>query len=520
MSGYFTDREEIFPSIFIESTEDNTQSLAMREGGQVCGMGWVNVGNPLHPIAMSSLSQRVKTTNKRLYKGDAKLNAFKNMSAYTIKDFHRNSNNRTLHLSRIMGIDSTIKIVKVEKVGEELLLTSASEVDIFKNGTMESWEELESTSPIEMLIKFCPTSKVTVRASCEEDVLTVYIEDEFARTLYKVSGNTDPHHLDDGGTSDYIGNRANCNYLTIKTDIEHVDYLSDFSISETYNTGLAKDLGDWEFTTFHKKNLRKVMQKSSYFVALGVESVILLEEARRIAHEFSTRMIMDLVTKDLSTAVLKKTTLGFSDENTDWFWSRADYRFAEGVQNIALSGLYAGIRTKVNIDGKKGRAENRMVGIAGVDYPINRTITCGLEDLTREEKIILTNNRINTIETRTVGSRDVLVFSDVLSGHDKNTQQKSSPIADTISFMKKEAGFIMEAVLFKSNTNAEARFRFEFNLFIEDCKRNNYFDLNVDEPVGYTMHVANAEEQILEIWAYMDGVMRKGRVKFNMRKGA
>ena len=512
MGGYFTDREEIFPSIYIQSTEDNTQMLPQREGGQVCGMGWVDLGNPLLPISMNQLDRRRESTNPRHYPDADKPNAFKKMSIYLIKDFLLYSNSRTLHLSRIMGIDSQMSILKLVKDdNDNYVFNSEQKVDIFKNGTMNSWEETDQVEDVEMLIKFCPTSKVSVKLVNEDEYLTVHIEDDRARTLYKVTGHTDPLHVDDGGTSDYIGNKANCNYLAIRTKLIQ----DNFIVSQTFDS-LATDVGDWEFTTFHTKNLRKVMQKCSYFVGLGVESVTLLQNARTVAHEFTTRMILDLITDDLATAVQKKRALGFADEDTDWYWSRTPYRFKEGMQNIALSGIYAGMRVRVNMDGKKGRAENRMVGVAGVDYPINRNLSCGLEDLTREEKIILTNERINTVEVKTVGSRDVLVFTDVLSGMGKNTQQKSSPVADTIAYLKKEAGYIMETALFKSNTNAEEIFRYEFNLFLQDAKRQNFFDKDVSEPVGYTIKDKDGDTQELEIWAYMDGVMRKGHVKFNL----
>ena len=512
MGGYFTDREEIFPSIYIQQTFDKTQAPPEREGGQVCGMGWVDVGNPLLPISMNFLDKHRKSTNAKHYPLALQPIAFKNMSTYTIQEFFQYSNSRTLHLSRIMGIDSKVSILKVK---QDLTLDDTEKIDIFKNGTMDSWEETDSTNSIEMLIKFCPISKVTVRLRNEDDYLTVEIIDDRERVLYSVLGHCDPLHTDDGGTSDYIGNRANCNYLSIRADVNHDDYNSNFSIVQTFDN-LATDSGDYEVETFHRKNLRKVMQKCSYFLGLGVDSQILLQNARTIAHEFTTRMIIDLVTDDLATAIQKKRALGFADEDTDWYWSRTKYRFNEGVQNIPLSGIYGGMRVSVNINGKKGRAENRMIGVAGVDYPINRNLICGLEDLTREEKIALTNERINTIELKTVGSRDVLVFTDVLSGMGKNTQQKSSPIADSIAYLKKEAGYIMETALFKSNSNAEEIFRYEFNLFVQDCKSQNFFDKDVAEPVGYTLHDEDGDKSILEIWAYMDGVLRRGHVKFNL----
>jgi len=162
MGGYLADTEEIYPSIYIQTTEDNTQMLPKREGGQVCGMGWVNLGNPLLPISMNQLDRRRESTNPKHYPEADRANAFKKMSIYTIKDFLLYSNNRTLHLSRIMGIDSQMSILKLVKDGENYLFNSEQKVDIFKNGTMNAWEETEQSEAIEMLIKFCWLMKMII----------------------------------------------------------------------------------------------------------------------------------------------------------------------------------------------------------------------------------------------------------------------------------------------------------------------------------------------------------------------
>ena len=106
MSGYIVNTERIYPSVLIRDIIDRTERMEFLEQGQVCCMGWVEIGNPLFPIQMRETHQKTKSLDP-LRGGDPR-----NETIYHIKEFFRESEGRTLHLSRILGIDSKTKILK------------------------------------------------------------------------------------------------------------------------------------------------------------------------------------------------------------------------------------------------------------------------------------------------------------------------------------------------------------------------------------------------------------------------
>jgi hypothetical protein len=515
MAGYIVNTERIYPSVLIRDIVDQTERLPFLEQGQVCAMGWVEIGNPLFPIQMRDTHQKTKSLDPSRG-GDVR-----NETIYHLKEFFRESEGRTLHLSRILGIDSKTKILKI-KGKETKTIDTDEEIDIFLNGTMNEWDKEPIVEQLEILIKLCPSSKITVDIRNVKGEMEIRLSDEYGVVLYEVSGNADNTAKDElDGYSLYIGDKADCNYITIKTNVNHADYTEDFHITETFANGLIDNAGDEFVTTFHKENLSMVMQDCDYFISAGVENPTLIECANAVAENFSTYHIQDIITDDINDAITRKTNYGLSDEKTYWLWSRTPYKFLSGKFNIGLSGCLAGKLVKKNIRTQLERggmvAEDRINGVAGVRYPIERNLSCGLKDLSREDKEKLTVARINTVEMR----RTKIVFSDILSGYSRTSHLMSFPVSDGINYIDKTLARITEFNLFRNLAVGKTHVRQRARLFFELCEAMHYFDDDKGKGKGkaYDFTVTDINQDTVKIrwWGYMEGVIRKGDIQATIK---
>jgi hypothetical protein len=496
--GFFTNAEQIHPSIYIRETKDFTERPPIREQGQIACMGWVAFGNPLLPITISFTHERLKTTLEGLG-GD-----FRNSTLYYLKDFWRESAGRAVNISRILGIDSTIKLIKL-KDGE---INTDDSIKVYGDGTMDSWADTAPDEPLEVLLKFCPQEETTLKLENVDDTITIEILSQWGETIYKVTGHADPLAVDKDGYSIYIGNLANCNYITIKSNPNHDDYQSNYEYTTTLPP-LCSNEGDEIHTVFHRKNLRTVMQQSDYAISAGIENQDLIDLLNLIRLEFSTPLIMDIIAQDVDNAITKKNGYGFSDENVYWIWSRTKYSFITGMQNIGLSGIFAGMTVRKNIKGQIKRAENRVDGVAFRRYPILRNLKCGLEPLDKIEKDKLTKARINTIQMY----KNTLIFSDVLAGTPVDSKTTMFPTADGFNYMKRTIGEYIEASLGANMTIAKEDVKNNTRLFLGDCWANKFFDDDVPDPYGFEVKDDGGDVVIVEFWAYMEGVVRRGDVR-------
>ena len=499
--SFFTNKEQIHPSIWIRETKDYTERLEIREAGQVACMAWVAFGNPLLPITINGSFERLKSTIPSRG-GDSR-----NRSLHYLNDFWRESAECATNISRILGIESTVGIIKL--VGGAI--DTETSVKIFQDGTMNQWEDIEPTEPLEILLKFCPTEPVVLKLESIEGRIYLEIVSEIGQTIYKVNGYADSESVNEDGYSNYIGSVANCNYCSIKSDISHPDYLTDYSITETLQP-LAVNIGAEDERVFHSKTLRTVMQQSDLFISAGIENPSLLQMANKICLEFSTPKIIDIVTDDIGTAITKKTNLAITDENTYWIWSRTKYSFLTGNQNIGLSGDLSGKIVRNSIRYKLRRAENRVDGVAFARFPISRNLNCGLEPLSRLDKDKLTKAKINTIEMY----GDKLIYGDVLSGSVGNSNLASFPTSYGLNYIKKEIGYIMEAQLGKNLTIGKTNVSLLANLFLDDCRANKFFDNDVNTPYTISVTDENNEVIVVSFGCFMEGVMRRGELRVSL----
>ena len=494
MSGFFTDKEQIHPSIYIQKTQDFTERMPIRERGQVACMAYVAMGNPLLPITVTESYSKTKSTDI-----DAR-----NRSLFYLKDFWMKSEGRATNISRILGFDSTIKTIKL--VGGAI--DTDEVLKIYQDGTMNAWEDIATTAPLELLLKFCPEEEVTLILNSTDGRIELEIKGMWGDTIYKVSGFADINHINTDGDSDYIGNIANCNYITVKSDASHADYQENYQIVEKLSP-LCENLGDDTHTFFHEKNLRTIMQQSDYFMSAGIGQSDLLAMANKVRLEFSCPQVIDLISPNIDEAITKKNNLGFTDENTLWLWSRTKYVFKSGVQNIGLSGYFLGLRVLKNLSSMHGVAENRVDAVAFARSPILRTLSCGLEPLSKEEKDKLVLNRINTVETY----KNKLIISDVLSGTNATSHLTLMPTADGFNWIKRQIGEIIEFEMGANLTIAKSNVENRVRVLFEDCWHNKFFDNDVNQP--YTFKISDRDNSIFVVnfKAVMEGVTRKGEVQ-------
>lgn len=502
-----TNKEEIFPSIYIETTKDLTERFKPNEAGVICGVGYMNIGNPLYPLNIVGANERIKSTVT------AKGGNPKNETLYHVKDFLNEYPGR-VYLARLLGADSTTKVLSVVYNVDTYEFDSTVEQNIYGVSNLDTWGDVTPTNSVELLIKLCPQSKITIDLTVAAGKATITMADEFGNKIYKVEGHIDPAHLDDNNESDFIGNIADDRVLAIKVDTTHANYSEDFTITETFANGLATDAGDISVDQAESV-LRSVAKKSDYMVSMGQTDDELLKMMKRVADEATIGYIVDIVASSIALAKTKKTTLGLDDHMSCCLWNRVAYKYSTGVQNIGISGFVAGRSVARNIGGKHRRAERRVSGIAGINHAIPRVVPRDIIPLTDDEKTELTTARINTVEDF-LGK---VCISDVLSAMEKETDLMSFPVADGLGYIKRTLGQMLDTQMFKNIQVAKSFMENEGRIFFEHCNANAYFDNDVEIPWTFEVYDENNDTVVFDFQCYMEGVMRKGVVRSTILKG-
>lgn len=496
-----TNKEEIFPSIYIEATKDNTERVATREAGGICGIGYMNIGNPLHALNVTNVVEKLKSI-KTINGGNPK-----NETLYHLKEYFAEYQGRA-YIARLLGADSTVDTLKVfDNVGT-LELAVSETINVFGIGGMEEWGNSSTALAMEVLIKLCPQTKVILDIVNVAGIVTITLQDELGNRLYKVTGNADMAHLDDYNESDYIGNVADDRIIGIKIDIAHADYSVDFSVTQTFTSGLVTDSGLVNETQAEAV-LETVAQKSDYMVSFGQTDADLLTMMKRVADKATIGYMVDLKDSTMAEAIATKTALGFSDENVFWIWNRTDYKFKAGTQNVGISGFIAGRSVARNINGKLRRAEYRISGIAGINHSVPRVTPYDVALLSDDDKTTLTKERINTIQD--IGGK--ICITDVLSGLMKETDLLSFPVADGLAYIKRTMGQYLDSQMFKNISVAKAFMENEARVFFEHCQANAFFDDDAEQPWFFSVYDEDNDTVVIDFTAVMEGVMRKGVVR-------
>ena len=500
-----SNKEEIFPSIYIEATRDETERVVTREAGTICGVGYMNIGNPLYALNIVNVVEKEKSI-LTINGGNPK-----NETIYHIKDYLREYQGR-VYLSRLLGVDSTVETLKVLDLLSDGVLSvteNVAPISIFGEvDSMTDWGDSATTEIMEILIKLCPQSKIILDIVNVGGIMTITMQDEFGNRLYKITGNADVAHLDDYDESDYIGNIMDARIMGVKINIAHADYLTDFSITKTFETGLVVDAGVLD--ELHSESvLSTVASKSDYVVSFGQTDADLLKMMKRVSDVATIGYIVDIKATTQALAVSFKDTLGISDEMVYWIWNRTDYKFKSGTHNVGVGGFIAGRSVARNINRKLKRAEYRVSGIAGVYHPIPRISPYDIELIDEANKTILTVERINTIED----INGAICISDILSGLDKETDLMSFPVADALGYLKRTLGQYASTQMFKNLSVAKSFMENEGRIFFEHCQANAFFDNDAVTPWRFDVYDENNDTVVIEFVVVMEGVMRKGVVK-------
>ncbi|MGW8169646.1 MAG: hypothetical protein ACWGHH_06545 [Sulfurovaceae bacterium] len=501
-----TNTERIYPHIYLAPTIDNTEMVESREVGAMCGIGYMDIGNPLYPLNITRVS--AKTKNIETARGGNP----KNETLYHIKDHLREGNARVL-LGRLLGATSTLKILKgVSTLGviDTDTFDVATTVNIFGVNGLKDWGDVTATGFLEIAINLCPQNTITVDVDNVDDYMTISLYDEFGEKMYSITGHTDTAHTDDYGNADYIGMIADERVITIKVNKAHADYESTFSITETFTSGLVADLGDANYASALEV-LRTCAKDADYMASMGITDVDTLQSMIAIAKDTPISVAVDVKAATMQLAVDFVTSVGAFDANevpVSFIWNRTKYKFPAGTQNIGLSGWFTGRNVKRNLSNVKGMAEYRNSGIAGIDHPVPRVLPYELAPLTNDEKIALTKARINTVED----FNGRIVLTDILSSHTKNTQLMKFPTGDSLVFIKRKLGQILDSQMFRNLQVAKSFTQLNGRILFEDCQKNAYFDSDVENAWELRISDENSDTVVAEFTAYMEGVMRKGKV--------
>ncbi len=243
-----TNKEEIFPSIYIEATKDLTERVTPREAGAICTAGYMDIGNPLYALNVTSAFGQLKST-KTLNGGNPK-----NETLYHIKDYLGEYQGR-VYMARILGENSVTRDLKIyDDEGADIDINGSvgiyhqiiDSTGVVQVPSLETWGDSTDTNPMAILLKICPQKKVIVDVVSsplgdETFSVKITIQDEFGNTIYSVSGNSDKAHTNDYEESDYIGNIADDRVIGIKIDSASFSALGAFSVTTDFEAGELLD---------------------------------------------------------------------------------------------------------------------------------------------------------------------------------------------------------------------------------------------------------------------------------------
>lgn len=498
-----TNREQIFPHIYLAPIIDNTEMVEGREAGVMCGIGYVGIGNPLYPLSIRKVTEKLKNINT------AQGGNPKNETLYHITDHIREGNAKVM-LGRILGLTSTLNVLKAEYVTDALVFTNAS-VPIFGAGGLLDYQSSTVVKPLEIAVNLCPTFSITVDVEVDADgYMQFTLYNEFGEKLYQVYGHTNPAHLDDYGHTDYIGIIADERVVTIKTTGV---LAATYSFTQTFASGLVTDDGLPNYVNALNV-LNSCVSDADYMSAMGVQDEDTIIAMRAIADTKKIGFTYDIKASTIQDAIDFKTSLGIDGELVVAIWNRTKYRFNAGTMDIGLSGFFIGRNVKRNLSKVIGMAEYRNSGIAGVNHAIPRVLPFELAPLTDDEKTLLTKNRIITVED----FNGKIVLTDVLSTYAKNTHLMKFPTADSVAFLERKLGLMIDSQMFSNLQVAKSFVAMNGRILFENAQSNAFFDSDVENAWTLNISDENGDTVVASFEAYMEGILRKGRVQATIQK--
>jgi hypothetical protein len=498
--GLLTSQERKFVSIFVKPTIDLTTTLEPAEKGVAMALGKVSYGNPYYGVVFKQATEKLKTININAG-GD-----IYNELAFHMADFFRGYNGKII-VGRLLGANSTTKILEVKKDGDGIIvLDDSTDINIFGDNNIKDYQDTSATELAEVVITSCIAKKFSFEMINKNDYITFQIFDEFGNTIYKVEGGAKFDSVDDYGEPNYIGNKVDNKIAVIKIDTANPDYESNFIITKTYDNGLVTESGDLNYTKALEIASNNI-EKCDYAFTGGRIDNTNLVNFRNITYKAKVPLIIDIYADTVSEAIDKKTAIGLDTPDVMYIWNREKDEFQNlGALQIGLSGWYVGQAIKRNMSRLVADVEYRIEGVAGVDYPVPRIKANELPVLSDDDKTLLVDNRINTVAYW----NDTLILADALSGNPKNQATRLFPVVEGNYFIERYIARIMEQKLFKNLTEAKLFIKENVRVLFDRCARNNYFNSEAEVPYTFTVTDKDSDTVVVEYKYVPNGIMRRG----------
>ncbi|NOR57001.1 MAG: hypothetical protein GQ474_00580 [Sulfurimonas sp.] len=511
-----TNRPEIFPSIYVEATQNNTERVKTLEAGILSTVGYMGWGNPHYPLNVVKAPYVAKgkdyaSLSTSVYQQD--------LLAMGIADYFNEYQGRVL-VARLLGADSTVNVISVTDATTLTKKALLGTVPIF-DGSLDSWLSTTGTDPLEIALTICPTDIVRVQVTLDdkEDV-SIKVFDGLNSLLYAVKGSAVKGTLDAYQESRYIGDLADPKVLMVKIDETPFLALGAFSVLNTISD-VTVDTG--VINTAHVSALLHSMAKKSDYMVVNthLDDTVLLEAIKAkdnatVPLVLGVQAYSTVAGITVDTLDTKVTTLGLIDDPFATVISaRTTNSSVLDLESRGVEFWFAGRNVARNIQGKKGRAERRVSGVAGINHAIPRAFKIEQSDLTRDEKIAFTEARINTTED----FLGALCLTDVLSADRAETALKSFPVADGLSFIKKTVGQYLDSQMFKNIQVAKGFVEDNTRVLFEHCQANGYFDADAgDEAWKFEVYDENGDTVVVDFEYVPEGVMRLGAVRSTISK--
>ena len=503
-----TTQEKKYVSIFIKPTIDLTLTLEPAEKGVCASIGRLSLGNPYYPVILGNNPEPILSTVKN--RGGNPDNEL----AYHISDFFSGYAGKMI-IGRVMNADDKTKILKQTKDDDgNVVLDDDTDINVFGDDNIKNWDDKDPDGAVEVVITACPTRKVTIEMINKDDILTVTLYDNYGNEIYTKTGSCYYDALDDNGNNWYIGNIINKKIINVKTDPDNDNYESNFTIVKTYENGLVSEDGDKNYSQA-LKIMKNVAEKCDYAITGGLTDKDTIQKFRnQVTYPAKLPLIIDLKGDTLDDVIDVKNNLNLNVSNCYFIWNRGKDVFDVGNQNIGLSGFVAGMCVRRNLSRMVDDIEYRVEGIAGVDYVVPRKKEEELEILSDDDLTKLVDNRINTVRM----FDDKLVIADILSGEPKNIATRLFPVVEGNLFINRYIAKILQTKLFKNLNEAKQFAQVETKKLFDKCKRNSYFNNDVDEKYKIEVTDKDNDTVIVNYWYVPAGVMRRGIVQGTITK--
>lgn len=392
--------------------------------------------------------------------------------------------------------------------------SSLSEIDIFGADGINEWEELglDVGQHFQFLIKQCFMFRHSIKIDykAKTRLMKIKLFDNHNREIYKIEGSIDAESKDDYGIPNYLPLLLDETILDLKIEPTHFNFNTDFVYIDTFEP-YTKDEGIPQYD-LAIENIAIHAEKMDYFMTAGLYDIKVIQDIwGRVLFKAKTPLIVDIPYSDsLNSAEKWVKALNLNNEYVVKLWNNAKSSFINGIQEIGLSGWYAGESIRKNLSNMVGDVESRLAySIAGVDYPPPRNYTTKIPLYDEDELDRLVDARINTLRI----INDVICLGDVLSSYPKWTPLRLFANAEAKAFLERYIARIIASKFFKNNNEALRFVRDRVRILFDDLDEVGTF--NKEHEIRKAFKVALSDEDLItvEYDCILAGVMRRGKIQ-------